>query len=221
MKKSVLILCETSGALRRRFARRGWKAWSNDVLPRQDGQSGEGVHVMGDALRLLRNLQTNSFDMVIGHPPCTYLAGSGMHWTTRGLRDPKLTEHAIRFAEEMWTEAKRVAKHVVVLENPVGVLSTRSKLGKPAQYVQPYQFGDDASKRTGLWIAGRACPLLTPTKEVAPRIVDGKKRWSNQTDSGQNKLAPSADRWQKRSATFNGIADAIVDQIGGYVEGLA
>lgn len=81
--------------------------------------------------------------------------------------------------------------------------------------IQPYQFGHDASKATCLWLKG--LPLLTPTQEIPPRIVDGRKRWGNQTDSGQNRLPPSKDRWKIRSATFTGIATAMAQQWGGVV----
>ena len=87
-------------------------------------------------------------------------------------------------------------------------MSTRYR--KPDQYVQPYDFGDDASKKTGLWL--NDLPLLTPTKRVPGRIVNGKERWGNQTDSGQNRLGPSADRWRVRSQTYPGLAAAMADQ---------
>jgi hypothetical protein len=94
------------------------------------------------------------------------------------------------------------------LENPIGCISTRIR--KPDQTIQPHQFGHNASKATCLWLKG--LPLLTPTKHMTPRLVDGRKRWGNQTDSGQNKLPPSADRWKIRSETYKGIADAMANQ---------
>lgn len=112
----------------------------------------------------------------------------------------------------METDIERIA-----IENPVGVISTRIK---PAtQYIQPYEYGDDASKKTGLWL--KNLPPLQPTKYVEPRLVEypkgsGKmvKRWGNQTDSGQNKLPPSEDRWKVRSKTYQGWAEAMADQWG-------
>jgi hypothetical protein len=83
---------------------------------------------------------------------------------------------------------------------------------KPDQIVQPYWFGDDASKSTCLWLYG--LPKLVPTNRVHGRIVDGRERWSNQTDTGQNRLSPSPDRWKIRSKTFQGIADAMAAQWG-------
>ena len=96
----------------------------------------------------------------------------------------------------------------IALENPIGCIS--SQIRKPDQTIQPYQFGHDASKSTCLWL--KNLPALTPTELIAPRIVDGKRRWANQTDSGQNKLPPSADRWKIRSETYQGIAAAMAAQ---------
>ena len=108
------------------------------------------------------------------------------------------------------------------IENPIGIMSTKYR--PPDQYIQPYQFGDNASKKTGLWLNG--LPALIPTKEIAPRLVtDAKtgkvrKRWANQTDSGQNRLGPSCDRWKIRSKTYEGIAKAMAEQWGKKVEHL-
>jgi hypothetical protein len=129
-----------------------------------------------------------------------------MHWTTRGLRDPQLTEDALEFVRLLLdAPIPRIA-----LENPISVISSRIR--KPDQIITPYQFGHDASKKTCLWL--KNLPLLTPTQIIEPRIVDGKKRWGNQTDSGQNKLGPSDDRWKIRSETYAGIANAMAEQWG-------
>jgi site-specific DNA-cytosine methylase len=169
---------------------------SCDLLPSEQ----PGPHHQGD----VRALLDQEWDLLIAHPPCTYLSVSGMHWTTRGLRDPKLTEDALDFVRLfMNAPIERVA-----IENPVSVISSRIR--KPDQIIQPYQFGHDASKKTCLWLKG--LPLLKPTQMVEPRIVNGKQRWGNQTDSGQNKLPPSKDRWKLRSKTYEGIADAMAAQ---------
>lgn len=127
-----------------------------------------------------------------------------MHWTKRGLRDPQLTEDALAFVRLLLdAPISRIA-----IENPVSVISSRIR--KPDQIVQPWQFGHDASKTTCLWLKG--LPTLTPTKMVEPRVINGRKRWGNQTDSGQNRLGPSPDRWKIRSATFQGIAQAMAQQ---------
>lgn len=129
-----------------------------------------------------------------------------MHWTTRGLRDPQLTEDALTFVQRLLdAPIERIA-----LENPISVISSRIR--KPDQVINPWQFGHDASKKTCLWL--KNLPLLTATSIVEPRIIDGKKRWGNQTDSGQNKLAPSEDRWKIRSETYLGIAEAMASQWG-------
>jgi hypothetical protein len=98
----------------------------------------------------------------------------------------------------------------IAIENPVGCIGTRIR---PAdQIIRPYQFGHDASKQTCLWL--KNLPRLRHTQYVEPRIVNGKPRWANQTDSGQNKLAPSPDRWKKRAQTYTGIAEAMAAQWG-------
>lgn len=83
---------------------------------------------------------------------------------------------------------------------------------KPSQIIQPYEFGEDAIKKTCLWLRG--LPLLTPTKRVAGRMINGKERWSNQTDSGQNKLGPSEERAALRAITYQGVADSMAEQWG-------
>ena len=93
------------------------------------------------------------------------------------------------------------------IENPVSVISTKTKLGKPSQIIQPYEFGHPESKRTCLWLRG--LNHLNPTK-ILPKPECGY--WENQTPSGQNKLGPSKDRWKKRSKTYDGIAQAMCDQ---------
>jgi site-specific DNA-cytosine methylase len=195
----VLVACESSGVVRRAFASRGHDAWSCDLLPADDAAEN---HLLGD----VREHCGAGWDLMIAHPPCTYLSVSGMHWTRRGLRDPRLTEDALDFVRLLM--AAPIPK--IAIENPVGVISTR--IGKPTQIVQPYQFGDDASKKTALWL--KNLPPLRPTAFVEPRIVNEKPRWANQTDSGQNRLAPSPDRWKKRSETYAGIAAAMADQWG-------
>jgi hypothetical protein len=194
----VLIACEYSGSVRDAFRALGHDAMSCDLLPTDV----PGPHHQGD----VRDVLDDGWDLMVAHPPCTYLSVSGMHWTARGLRDPQLTEDALAFVRFLLdAPIPRVA-----IENPISVISSRIR--KPDQIIQPHQFGHDASKSTCLWLKG--LPLLRPTSNVEPRIVNGRKRWGNQTDSGQNRLAPSADRWKVRSATYAGIANAMADQWG-------
>jgi hypothetical protein len=191
----VLVACEYSGRVRDAFRSKGHDALSCDLLPADNG----GPHYQGD----VRDLLTDHWDLLIGFPPCTYLAASGMHWTTRGLRDPQLTEDALDFVQLLLNAP--VDK--IALENPVGCISTRIR--KPDQYIQPWQFGHPHSKKTCLWL--KNLPTLTHTNVLT---VPESGKWDNQTKSGQNKLPPSADRWKIRSMTYQGVADAMADQWG-------
>ena len=197
----VLVACEYSGRVRDAFLSAGHYALSCDLLP-TDSTHPRGEHYQGDVLNLL----DEGWDLMIAHPPCTYLSVSGMHWTTRGLRDPQLTEDALNFVRKLLqAPIERIA-----LENPVSVISSRIR--KPDQIINPYEFGHDASKKTCLWL--KNLPKLASTNLIEPRIINGRKRWGNQTDSGQNKLAPSDDRWKIRSETYKGIAEAMANQWG-------
>ena len=194
----VLVACEYSGRVRDAFIARGHDALSCDLLP----TDAPGPHYQGDVMDIIGD----GWDLMVAHPPCTYLSVSGMHWTTRGLRDPRLTEDALEFVRQlMAAPIERIA-----IENPISVISSRIR--KPDQIITPYQFGHDASKKTCLWL--KNLPPLRSTSYVEPRIVNERPRWGNQTDSGQNKLTPSADRWKVRSETFQGIADAMANQWG-------
>lgn len=211
----VLIACETSGNTRRAFRALGHDAWSCDILPADDNSP---YHYQRDVREILHE----PWDLLIAHPDCTYLCGSGWHWVKRGRIEadgrPRI-EHvyeALEFAR-MFIDGPETA-HIPrrAVENPVGRLSTLVR--KPEQIIQPHQFGHDASKATCLWLHG--LPKLVPTTQVAPRIVskNGKeyKRWGNQTDSGQNKLPPSEDRWKIRSETYPGISAAMAQQWGSH-----
>lgn len=194
----VLVACEFSGTVRDAFLARGHDALSCDFLPTEK----PGLHYQGDILDILED----GWDLMIAHPPCTYLAVSGIHWNARRPERAEKTEDALAFVQ-MLLEApiERIA-----LENPVSVISSRIR--KPTQIIHPYLFGHDASKRTCLWL--KNLPKLEPTGYVEPRDVNGLPRWANQTDSGQNVLGPSVTRWAERSATYQGIADAMAAQWG-------
>lgn len=213
----VLIACESSGNTRRKFRALGHDAWSCDLLAADDG---DPHHYQCD----VREVLPQWWDLLIAHPECTYLSGSGWHWVKRGRIEadgrPRI-EHvneALAFAR-MFMDGKETA-HIPkrAVENPIGVLSTMVR--KPDQIIQPHQFMNDASKATCLWLYG--LPKLVSTGNFPPRLVEwphgsGKvvKRWGNQTDSGQNNLPPSEDRWKKRSETYPGISDAMAMQWGG------
>ena len=197
----ALIGCEFSGTVRRALRARGVDAWSCDLLPAADGSP---HHIQGDVLEQLGG----GWDLGVFHPPCTYLCSSGLHWNVRRPERAMLTEQAEQFAVALWN----APIPMVALENPIGRLS--KTLGEPTQIIQPWQFGADASKATCLWLRG--LPVLAPTVYIAPRVVlhGGKfaMRWANQTNSGQNNLPPTHDRWALRSETYPGIADAMAKQ---------
>ena len=195
----VLVACEYSGTVRDAFIRAGHYAASCDILP---SESPLGDHYQCSVLDIL----DHGWDLMIAHPPCTYLCSSGLHWNKRKPERAQQTEEALDFVRLLLDAP--IPK--IALENPIGCISTRIR--KPTQTIQPYHFGDDASKSTCLWLKG--LPLLLPTDFVEPRIVNGKRRWANQTDSGQNRLPPSPDRWKIRSETYVGIAEAMAKQWG-------
>ncbi len=194
----VLVACEFSGIVREEFNKRGHGSVSCDLLPSEI----PGPHYQGDVLDILND----GWDLMIAHPPCTYLAVSGLHWNKKIPERKVKTELALDFVRQL-LEAP-IPK--IAVENPVSCISSRIR--KPDQIIQPYQFGEDASKKTCLWLKG--LPELKPTEFIPPRIIKGKERWGNQTDNGQNKLSPSKDRWKERSRTYLGIARAMVEQWG-------
>jgi len=186
----VLVACEFTGTVRRAFREAGHNAWSCDLLPAEDG----GPHILGD----VRQVLTADWDLMIAHPPCTHLAVSGARHFHRKQAEQA---EALEFVQTLMdAPIKRIA-----LENPVSVISTRIR--RPDQIIQPYQFGHPESKKTCLWLKG--LKPLQPTE-----VMQMRGRWENQTPSGQNKLGPSPDRWKIRSATYPGIARAMATQWG-------
>jgi len=184
--KKILVACECSGIVRDAFAAIGWDAWSCDLKPSET----PGNHYQGDMFDILGC----GWDLVIAHPPCTHLSVSGNRWYagTQARLD------AVKFVERIWDfDGYRGS---LVIENPVGVLSTMSKLGKASQYIQPWQFGHGETKKTGLWL--RDLPKLQPSN-----IVSGR-------DNRILKMAPSPERQTERSRTYSGIAAAMASQWG-------
>ncbi len=202
MARRVLVGCEFSGTVRDAFARKGWDAWSCDLLPTES----PGNHFQCDVLDVLGM----GWDLAIFHPPCTYLTSSGLHWNKRVPGREQKTQESLEFVRTLLA----APIPMIALENPIGRIGTAIR---PAdQVIQPYEYGHDASKATCLWLKG--LPPLRPTQWVSPRIVNGKKRWGNQTDTGQNKLGPSEDRWKIRSYTYPGIATAMAEQWSRVIE---
>lgn len=204
----VLVACEFSAIVRDAFRARGHDAWSCDLLPTEGDPT---WHIQGD----VRAILGDGWDLMIAHPPCTYLCSSGLHWNKRRPGRALETEKSLAFVQLLLdAPIPRIA-----LENPVGCINTRIR--KPDQVVQPYQFGDDASKTTCLWLKSLPPLAYCKSKVIQPRWVKGPSgkllpRWGNQIDSGQNCLAPSKDdpdkRWMERSRTYSGIALAMAEQ---------
>ena len=192
----VLIACEYSGTVRDAFKSRGHEAWSCDLLPTDR----PGLHHQGDVIEFIKN--NPGWDLMIAHPPCTYLAASGLHWNKRIQGRDQLTLESLEFVTLLFNAP--IPK--IVLENPIGRINTAIR--KPDQIIQPWMFGEDASKSTCLWLKG--VPKLEPTDIIK------KYRYANQTPSGQNNLGPSKDRWKIRSTTYKGIAEAMATQWGRF-----
>lgn len=194
----LLIACEFSGIVRDAFRRKGHDAWSCDILPSE----GEFIqyHYQEDIFDLLRK---HKFDMMIAHPPCTHLAVSGAAWFKEKIADGR-QQAALEFVKKLMDAP--IDK--ICIENPVSVIS--SKIRKPDQIIQPYQFGHGAMKTTCLWL--KNLPKLVPTKIVEPEYVITKKgekypKWSYDTFR-----LPKEIRAKERSKTFAGIAEAMSNQ---------
>jgi site-specific DNA-cytosine methylase len=182
----VLVACEYSGRVRDAFAKRGHTAVSCDLLP---SDSPHGWHVQGDVLAIL----DKGWDLLIARPPCTHLAVSGArHFAAKQASG--VQQEALDFVRALLdAPIERIA-----LENPVSIISSRIR--KPDQVIQPWQFGHGETKATCLWL--KNLPKLQPTN-----IVEGR-------ENRVHRMPPSADRWKKRSTTYQGIADAMASQWG-------
>jgi len=179
----VLVACEYSGIVRDAFIAKGHDAMSCDLLPTERF----GPHYQGH----VGNVLHDNWDMMIAHPPCTHLAVSGARWFKDKIPEQKAALDFVRFL--LTAPIKQIA-----LENPISIISTRIR--KPDQIIQPWQFGHGETKATCLWLKG--LPLLEPTN-----IVKGR-------ESRIHKMPPSKDRWKKRSLTYKGIAEAMAEQWG-------
>ena len=183
----VLIACEYSGRVRDAFRRHGHDAMSCDLLPTEV----DGPHYQGP----VEDVLYDGWDLMVAHPPCTYLANTGMMWTLKGLRDPQLTEDALLFVRLLM--AAPIDRWCI--ENPVSIISSRIR---PCdQIIQPWQHGNDEDKKTCLWL--KNLPKLKPSK-----IVES-------VGSRIHKMPPGPNRWKERSRTFEGVAQAMGDQWGG------
>ena len=225
---NVLVACEESQRVCAAFREKGHNAFSCDILPCSGGHP--EWHVQGDVLKILNPYELpfggqviefrtmdgtdyviEKWDLIIAHPPCTYLTLAGNKWFK--------TEFADRFPDRQKQRKEAVDFFMAIanadcdriaIENPVGVMSSQWR--KPDQYIEPYMFGDPEKKKTGLWLKG--LPLLKPTNIVEPVIIHCKSganepRWHMATVH-----LPKEERSRVRSQTFTGIAKAFAEQWG-------
>ena len=186
----ILVACEFSGIVRDAFLARGHDAYSCDLLPSESPS--DARHYLSDALAVIAYRQ---WDLLIAHPPCTFLAVSGARWFAERREQQKA---ALQFVRDLLAAP---IEHIA-LENPVSIISTWIR--PPDQYIQPWQHGHGETKKTGLWL--KNLPLLVPSN-----IVDGR-------DARIHKMPPSSNRGHERSRTLPGIAAAFADQWGTFVD---
>lgn len=197
----VLVACEFSGTVRDAFAARGHDAWSCDLLPSDK----PGKHFQGDIREFVLGRE---FDLMIAHPPCTFLTVAANKWMKPEYESKYPTrkqdrEDAIAFFMWLWN----LPIEKICIENPIGVMSTRFR--KPDQVVQPWMFGHPETKATCFWLKG--LPKLIPTHMKSDMFADKEPEGREQR---LHKLPPGPDRWKERSKTFQGIANAFADQWG-------
>lgn len=180
----VLVACEFSGVVRDAFRKMGHDAWSCDLLP---CEADPIYHFQGDVLEFINE----EWDLMIAHPPCTHLSVSGARWFKDKIIEQ---QEALDFVKILMTAPIKK----ICIENPVSIIST--KIRKPDQIIQPWQFGHGETKATCLWL--KNLPKLQPTN-----IVEGR-------EAKVHKMPPSKDRWKKRSITYQGIANAMAEQWG-------
>jgi len=187
----VLVACEYSGRTREAFRKLGHDAWSCDLLPSEDDSE---FHIQGDVFGVIEH---NQWDLMVAHPPCTYLCNSGVSWLHRVEgRWEQMREGAKFFKALMDAPIERIA-----IENPIMHKYAVEVIGRRQdQLVQPWMFGHGETKATGFWL--KNLPLLEPTN-----VVEGREQ-------RLHRLPPSPDRWKERSRTYQGIADAMAQQWG-------
>lgn len=182
----VIVACEYSGRVREAFRKLGHDAWSCDILESEDDSE---FHIQ----TRIEDVINDGWDLMIAHPPCTHLAVSGArHFKAK--QESGVQQEALEFVR-LLLEAD-IPK--IALENPISIIS--SKIRKPDQIIQPWQFGHGETKATCLWLKG--LPKLVPTN-----IVEGREQRIH-------KMPPSPTRWKERSRTYQGIADAMAQQWG-------
>lgn len=201
----ILVACEYSGTVRDAFRKLGHDAWSCDIIPTDSDPT---YHIQGDVLEILND----GWDMMIAHPPCTYLTLAGNKWYKVEYKDrfpdrKKQMEEAAQF----FIKLSNAAIEKIAIENPIGRMSSLYK--KPNQIIQPYQFGHPVRKSTCLWLKG--LPELKPTNIVAYELdvfTSGNIQSKWHTETGR--IKDRTERSKARSKTFQGIADAMAQQWG-------
>lgn len=211
----VLVACEYSGVVRRAFAAKGHEAWSCDLLPADDGSL---KHLQGDAVLAA---YVYDWDMMIAHPPCTYLSNSGVCHLMKGVPKGSINwvDHLDGSALERWHNMVEGAEFFdklfnvnipkICIENPVMHGYAKQVIGvKQSQTIQPYQFGHTEQKRTCLWLKGLR-PLVEEDNVYEEMMLLPKRERQR-----LHYLPPSPDRWKLRSTTYDGIAKAMANQWG-------
>lgn len=201
----VLVACEFSGIVREAFRKKGHDAWSCDLL---DAEDNSAYHIKGNVLDYL----DEDWDLMIAHPPCTYLSNAGIRWFNEKKYGEQARQRAVLRLDAHDFVMKLYASKInkICIENPTGWLNSHWR--KPDQIIQPYYFGDMESKRTCLWF--KNLPPLIFTKIVKPKVYGYFKKGNKigQPIYGTQYVKFSEDRWKERSRTFQGIADAMAAQ---------
>lgn len=198
-----LLACQKSSLLRDLLRIEGHDAWTCDLEPSEGDPT---YHLQIDAIEVA---WSGYWDAMFACPECRNLCSSGQH---RNDKPGQRTSADVNAADFFFMTLMLAPIKYIAVENSIGIMSTRYR--KPDQIIQPYQFGDDASKGTCLWLKGFPKLVADPAWYVQPRWVNGKPRWSNQTDSGQNRLGPSLTRSADRARNYPGIVFAIAQQWG-------
>jgi hypothetical protein len=204
-KLRVIVACEYSGRVRDAFRARGHDAWSCDLLPTDADPQ---WHIQGDAIEIVYGQE---WDLMVAHPPCTYLTNSGVTWLHKdSSRWEKLDDAASFFSKLLAAPVPKKA-----IENPIMHKYAKERIGgvRQSQIIHPWMFGHTEQKATCLWLNG--LPLLQPTQNVKDEMMtlpDNQRQRLHY-------LPPSADRWKLRSTTYSGIAEARAEQWGGIVDG--
>lgn len=194
----VLVACEYSGRVRDAFIRRGHEAMSCDILPTDS----PGPHYQGD----VQNILGDNWDLIVAHPPCTYMTNSGVTWLHKDpTRWAKLDDAAAFFKMLLDAPIEKIA-----VENPIMHKYAKERIGgvKQTQVIQPWMFGHTEQKATCLWL--KNLPPLVPTNDVKAEML----QLPDNERQRLHYLPPSADRWKLRSTTYMGIAEAMADQWG-------